>query len=188
MNEMKGTMTRRLVKFVLLPALVLSCAVIGLRHAQGQREARSNYVAKISKASGGGKASVPVRINDDALVLKNLKLGRMASSTVLKGDLVNKASRYLDEMTFEIKAYDLDGRLLKGVEPKTIFTIERLKAHASMPLNSGYGVWLQGIALDRIATIEISETGDETAALSALDVIPLASHLLAWKEYSEIEE
>jgi hypothetical protein len=109
-------------------------------------------------------------------------------SVILKANLVNRTGRSLEQATFEIKAFDRDGRPLKGVEEKTIFVVAQLKAHASMPVNSGYGVWLQGIPLDSIARIEISETGDAAARASLLRMIPFAEHAVFWKDSAEIEE
>lgn len=112
----------------------------------------------------------------------------MSTSAVLKGQLINKTKRPLDEVTFEVRAYDHDGQLLKGIEEKTIFIAHQLKPRASTALNSGYGVWLQGIPPDAVSTIEISETSDDSATSFPIQVIPFASHAVTWKEDSEIEE
>jgi hypothetical protein len=178
----------RLVKILLLPALLLVCASAGLLHVQGQRETKSNQSVEASHQSVSHFGDVTVYIREDSFALKNLMLTKMTGSVILKGNLVNKTNHYLDEATFEIKAYDRDGRLLKGVEEKTIFAVRQLKANASMPVNSGYGVWLQGIPLDTIARIEISETGDEAARSSLMRMIPFASRAAFWKDYSGIEE
>jgi hypothetical protein len=184
----EGTIMRRFVKILLLPALLLACASVGLLHVRGQREVKQNQSVEVAPRSVSRFGDVTVYVREDSFALKNLMLTKMAGSVVLKGNLVNKTNRYLDEVTFEIKAYDRDGKLLKGVEEKTIFAVPQLKAHASMPVNSGYGVWLQGIPLDNIARIEISETGDEMGASSLMRMIPFASHAAFWKDYSEIEE
>jgi hypothetical protein len=184
----KGAIMRRLVKIILLPAMLLACASAGLLHVRGQREARSNQSVEATPRSVNRFGDVTVYVKEDSFALKNLILTRMMGSVILKGNLVNKTNHYLDEATFEIKAYDRDGRLLKGVEAKTIFALRQFKANASMPVNSGYGVWLQGIPLDTIARIEISETGDEAARASLVRMIPFASHAAFWKDYSEVEE
>jgi hypothetical protein len=184
-----GTIMQRLVKIFLLPALVLVCASAGFWNVRGQREGtKSNRSVEAGNASITRFGDVTVYVREDSLALKNLMLTGMMNSVILKGNLVNKTGRYLDQATFEIKAYDRSGKLLKGVEEKTIFVVNQLRAHASMPVNSGYGVWLQGITLDTIARIEISETGDETAALSLMRMIPFADHAAFWKDYSEVEE
>jgi hypothetical protein len=179
---------RRLVKILLLSALLVACASLGLWHAQGQREANSNQRIGNASQPVSRFGDVTVYVREGSFALKNLRLNGMMGSVVLKGNLVNKTNQYLDEATFEIKAYGRDGRLLKGAEEKTIFEIRQFKVNASMPLNYGYGVWLQGIPLDDIAGIEISETGDEAASSSLMRMIPFASHAAFWKDYSEIEE
>lgn len=184
----EGTIRRRLVKIILLPALLLACASLGLWHVRGQREAKSNQSVEVAPQSVSRFGGVTIYVREGSFALKNLMLARTMGSVILKGNLVNKTNHYLDEAAFEIKAYDRDGRLLKGVEEKTIFTIRQFKANASMPVNSGYGVWLQGIPLDAIARIEISETGDETARSSLMRMIPFASHAAFLKDYSDIEE
>jgi len=182
------TTMRRLVKILLLPALLLVCASAGLLHVRGQREARSNQSVEAARQSVSRFGDVTVYFREGSFALKNLMLTKMMGSVILKGNLVNKTDHYLDEATFEIKAYDREGRLLKGVEEKTIFAVRQFKANASIPVNSGYGVWLQGIPLDTIARIEISETGDEAARSSLMRMIPFASHAAFWKDYSEVEE
>lgn len=180
---------QRLIKIFLLPALVLACASAGFWSVRGQRE-----VAKSDRNLDAGNTSITrfkdvmVYVREDSLRLKNLMLTGMMNSVILKGNLINKTNRYLDQATFEIKAYDRNGKLLKGVEGKTIFVVNQLRAHASVPVNSGYGVWLQGIPLDTIARIEISETGDENARASLMRMIPFAEHAAFWKDYSEVEE
>ena len=180
---------RRFVKILLLCALLLSCASLGLWRAQGQHEARSQRSIEAAPQSVSRFGDVTIYVREGSFALKNLVLTGMTGSVILKGNLVNRTNHYLDQATFEVKAYDRNGRLLKGVEEKTIFTVNQFKANASMPVNSGYGVWLQGIALDNISRIEISETGDDDAARSSLiRVIPFASHAVFGKDYSGIEE
>jgi hypothetical protein len=186
--NIEGTNMQRLIKIFLLPALLLACASAGLWNVRGQREGKSNKSVEVSNTSVTRFGDVTVYVREDSLALKNLILTGMMNSVILKGNLVNKTGRYLDQATFEIKAYDRNGRLLKGVEEKTIFVVNQLKAHASMPVNSGYGVWLQGIPLDTIAKIEIEKSGDETSPSSLMRMIPFASHAAFWKDYSEIEE
>jgi hypothetical protein len=179
---------RRLVKILLLPALLFACGSVGLLHVQGQREARSNESIEVARQSVSRYGDVMIYVRDGSFALKKPMLTKMMGSVILKGDLVNRTNLYLDEATFEIKAYGRDGRLLKGVEEKTVFAVRQFRANASMPVNSGYGVWLQGIPLDAIARIEISETGDEAARSSLIRMIPFASHAVFWNDYSEVEE
>lgn len=179
---------RRLVKILLLPALLLVCGSVGLLHVRGQREAKANQSNEVARQSVSRFGDVTVYVREDSFALKNFVLTKMTGSVILKGNLVNKTNHYLDEATFEIKAYGRDGRLLRGVEAKTVFAVRQFKANASASLNSGYGVWLQGIPLDAIARIEISETDDDAARSSLVRMIPFASHTAFWKDYSGIEE
>lgn len=176
-------------RLILLPVLLLACASAGFWPAQeGKSESRSNQRIEATSLFVKRLGSGTVYGSEGTLQLNNLTLTRMMTSAVLKGELFNKTNHSLDEMAFEIKAYDGDGKLLKGIEEKTIFTARQLKPHASTSLNSGYGVWLQGIPLNAVARIEISETNNENAASSLIRMIPFASHAAFWKDYSEIEE
>ena len=180
---------QRLVKIFLLSTIVLACASVGFWNVRGQRESiKSGRSIEASPQSVSRFGDVTVYVKADSLVLKNLMLTGVMKSVILKGNLLNRRGRSLEQATFEVRAYDRDGRPLKGVEEKTIFVVDQLKAHASTPVNSGYGVWLQGIPLDSISRIEISETGDESARLSLLRMIPFADHAAFWMNYSEIEE
>jgi hypothetical protein len=189
-ENLRGHIMQRLVKIILPPALLLACVSAGFWTVRGQREGAKPGRRSIEAAprSVSRFGDVTVYVQTDSLALKNLRLTGMTKSVILNGNLVNRTGRSLNEATFEVKAYDRDGRFLKGVEEKTIFVVNQLKAHASAPVNYGYGVWLQGIPLETIARIEISETGDENARSSLLRMIPFADHAAFWKDYSEVEE
>ncbi|MDT4895720.1 MAG: hypothetical protein QOH25_797 [Acidobacteriota bacterium] len=180
---------RKLVKIIFILAL-LSWAAVGFRYAQGQRSgnqsmSRSRAVASLNSQP---HEELTVATSGGAFVLKNLTLLRMTGSTVLKGSVVNKSNHRREQISFEVRAYDRGGRVLKGLESQTIFGAHELKANASTPINQGYGVWLQGISLDDIARIEISEIVQEHDIPIMARMIPLAAHALAWQRYSEIEE
>ena len=180
---------RRQFKIAPLLLMLVACAVVGLWQAQGRRSASA---AQQSFASASTPSrpyrDMTIRSATGSLVLKDLKLKRMGSSTILKGEVSNKQSHNVNQATFEIKAYDRNGMLLRGIEKKTIFSVHRLKPNASAELNSGYGIWLQGIALDNIARLEVIETGRERGASSLARVVPFSSHAVDWKVYSVIEE
>jgi hypothetical protein len=149
---------RRRFKIAPLLSMLLVCAIVGLWQAEGRRAAPSQQ----SFASPAGAASRPhanmtVRAANGSFIIRDLKLNRAGTSTILKGEVLNKQARRVNQAAFEVRAYDREGTLLRGVEEQTIFTVHRLKANASAPLNSGYGVWLQGIPLDSIARLEIVE-------------------------------
>ena len=180
-------MTPKLVKIVIVLAL-LACATAGVWRAQGQRETGAGPRNAFAAASRRPHREIKVGANDGSFVLKNLRLERMAGSTVLKGNVLNRTKRKHEQVSFVVKAYNLEGQLLKGLETETIFTAQGLKANASVPINHGYGVWLQGISLDDIARVEISEPGKETETAMAARMIPLASHALDAQRYTDVEE
>ena len=176
------------IKIILIIAL-LSCAALGLHQAQGQGNYKSNRGGASATATGSRPlVGSTIQTGDGSFVLKNLTLTKWTGSTILKGKLVNKTNQTREHVTFEVRAYDRDGQILKGLESKTIFASQELKAGKSIPINYGYGVWLQGIPAEKIARIEIFETGKETGTSSLARTIPLASHALDFKRYAEIEE
>lgn len=178
---------RRPVKIILIIAL-LSCAALGLRHVRGQ----NGHLSKQGNASAATTSrplkDSTVQVNSGSFVLKNLTLTKLSGSTILNGNIVNKTKYRRERVSFEVRAYDSDGQILKGLESKTIFASQELKAGASIPINYGHGVWLQGVSSEKIARIEISENGKEIGSSTLSRMIPLASHALDWKRYSDIEE
>lgn len=176
------------IKIILVLAL-LSCAAVGLRHVQGQSDQQSNQgrISAVAASNQPPEDSI-VQAQGGVFVLKNLTLTKMKGSTILKGKVINKTTRKYEQVLFEVRAYDRDGQILKGLESKTIFASQELKAGASVPINHGYGVWLQGVPPEKIARIEISESGKEPARSTLARMIPLASHALDLKRYAEIEE
>lgn len=181
-------MMRRKFKIAPLVLTLVACALVGIWQAQGQRDTSSKQSFAPSAPASRPHADMTIRGADGAFVLKNLRLKRMGSSTILEGYIYNKRPHRLNQATFEIKAYDSTGALLRGVEDKTIFTAHRLKANGSAPLNDGYGVWLQGIALDSIARLEISEASSKTETSNLTRFLPFANHVVDLIKYSEIEE
>ena len=180
---------RRRFKIAPLMMMLVACGIVGLWQAEGRRAAFSQQsFAPASPTSKKPHANMIIRVASGSFVMKDLRLQRAGSSTILKGKVLNNQSHRVNEATFEIRAYDRTGALLRGVEEKTIFTVHRLKARASLPLNSGYGVWLQGIPLDQIARLEVIESAAETGQSSLHHLLPFASHAVDWKRYSETEE
>jgi hypothetical protein len=180
---------RKLFKIILISAL-LSCAAMGLRQAQGQRDGKFRQSSATIVSSNRLHGDVGVNVNDNSFILKNLKLSKMLDSTILKGYVVNKTNRTRDEVSFEVRAYDRSGQILKGLERETIFAVRQLKANASAPINQGYGVWLQGIPLEAVARIEILETNGETTSMSSMPSWTkwLSNHAVSLEKDSEIEE
>ena len=178
------------VKIILAVAL-LACAAVGLRHARGQggyKTQQGRAAAAAAAAANRPLEDSEVRVRDGSFVLKNLTLTKISGSTLLKGKVVNRTDRKREQVSFEVKAYGPDGQILKGLENRTIFVARGLKAGSSAPINHGYGVWLQGVASEKIARVEISEAGTGLRSSALAQAIPLASHALDLKRYAEIEE
>jgi|ERR1044071_6201036 hypothetical protein len=186
--KIKGAIMRSPVKIILVLALI-ACAAIGLRHVQGQSDHQLNQ-GRVSALAASNRPleDSTVQAQGGAFVLKNMTLIKMKGSTILKGKVVNKTNRKYEQVFFEVRAYDRDGQILKGLENKTIFASQELKAGASTTINHGYGVWLQGVPAEKIARIEIVENGKEMVSSTLARMIPLASHALDLKRYAEIEE
>jgi hypothetical protein len=182
-------MMRKLFKIVVIVAL-LFWAAAGLRHAQGQRDSES--ITRSTSATVSNRPQVGIRIyatdGGGSFALKNSVLEKMAGSTILKGNIVNLTKRKREQVSFSVRAYGRDGQLLKGLESETVFTTQELKANASVPINHGYGVWLQGILADDIARIEISEISQAQDIPIMARLIPFPAHALALERYSDVEE
>lgn len=177
------------IKIASLLLTLILCALVGIWQAQGQREVSLKQTLMSSASVSRLHADVVMRGASGAIFLNNLKLRKMGSSTVLEGRIYNRQPHTLNQAMFEIKAYDYGGALLRGVEDRTIFAVRRLKADSSTSLNEGYGVWLQGIALDSIARLEISEAGSQVATQNLSRFVPFANHVVIdLIKYSEIEE
>ena len=149
---------QRLVKKLLLAALLILSAPLGFHHAQGERDRTPSDRTEITDTSMRHVGDVVVQINVCSYALTDVSLTETTNSTILKGDLVNRTNAHLDRVTLEVRAYDHAGNLLRGFEEKTIFTARQLDRDAYAPINSGYGVWLQGVPLAAVARVEINET------------------------------
>jgi hypothetical protein len=174
---------------IMLTVALLACAALGLRQAQGQGDRKANQGrASAAEINRRPLEDSIVPASDGSFVLKNLTLTKMRGSTILKGSVVNKTKQKREQVSFEVRAYDVSGRMLKGLESKTIFASQELKAGASTPINYGHGVWLQGVPVEKIARVEIIEIGAKNGRSNIARMIPLASHALDLKRYAEIEE
>lgn len=153
---------QRLVRIALLPTLILASAPLALWRAQEKHPPRAASPQQINSSVQRARRYRDVRIPfaTGSLTLKNLKLVRMMESTIVKGKIVNHTNRKWDRLSLEIRAYDSNGNLLRGAESTTIFDFHQLRARASMPLNSGYGVWLEAIPFDAVSRLEVSVIGE----------------------------
>ena len=180
-------MMRKLFKIVVIVAL-LFWAAAGLRHAQGQRDSESMTRNAVATVSNRPQVGIRIYATDGSFALKNLALEKMTGSTILKGNIVNLTKRKREQVSFVVKAYGSDGQVLRGLESETVFTTQELRANASVPINHGYGVWLQGILAENIARIEISEISQAQDIPIMARLIPFPAHALDLKRYSDVEE
>jgi hypothetical protein len=119
-----------------------------------------------------------IALDKGAFVLKNLQLFRAGRSTRLEGKLFNQTNQRWNGAVFAVRAYDTTGRPLRGVEEETIFSVNQIGKGKSALINSGYGVWLEGIPYDNIARLEVVLLEDE----------PHTAHLNARGKSTNIEE
>lgn len=122
--------------------------------------------------------TLTIKLDTGEFVLKNLRLVRIGGSTRLDGQIVNQTKRTRERIVFALKAYDSNGRPLRGVEKETIFSFNHLGRGKSASINSGYGVWLEGIPFNAVSTLEVVP----------LDDTPRTAHLKAADKYADIEE
>jgi hypothetical protein len=119
-----------------------------------------------------------VALDEGAFVLKNLQLIRIGGSTRLEGKLINQTKQRWNEAIFAVRAYDKTGRQLRGVEEETVFSVNQLGKGKSVLINSGYGVWLEGVSYNNIARVEVVLLEEE----------PRAAHLNAREKSADVEE
>lgn len=108
-----------------------------------------------------------ILLDEGAFVLKDLRLVPVGGSTKINGRLVNQTKRRWDTIVFAVRAFDRAGQRLRGVEAETIFGVHQLSRGKSAPLNSGYGVWLEGIPASAVARLEIVVLEDASPAAHA---------------------
>lgn len=144
------------VKFILLVALVLALVAAGLARVQSRAGLPFNS-EEAKESDEESRKNIPdlkIPVEGGAFRLSNLHLVKESGSTKLKGEISNETGQRWHQATFELKAFDSQGNQLKGAEALTIFQVEGLEANASMPLDNGYGVWLEGISFDSVAKVE----------------------------------
>ena len=111
--------------------------------------------------------ALTITLDEGAFILKDLRLVPIGGSTRLIGKLVNQTKRRWDTIVFAVRAFDRNGKRLRGVEEDTIFGFHQLGRGKSAPLNSGYGVWLEGIPINAIARLEVIVDDEESPASHA---------------------
>ncbi len=108
----------------------------------------------IESASGRKIPTIVVSTDRGTFYLTELRLTKARGSTKLKGWIFNNTGRRWPRASFELRAYDRQGRLLKGAEKMTLFEVRNFAQASSVPLDYGYGVWLEGIPIEEIARLE----------------------------------
>ncbi|MBD0325977.1 MAG: hypothetical protein ICV68_06085 [Pyrinomonadaceae bacterium] len=156
------------------PALILLSMLMGLMIeplgpwlAQNRVRQLANTNAARSVVNTKSHPALIVPFDEGRFRLTDLRLVRAGGSTKLNGKLVNQTKRAWPSVVFAIRAYDSNGRQLRGVERQTIFGFNQLAKDKSAPINSGYGVWLEGIPLSAIARLEVVLLDDESPAAHA---------------------
>ncbi|HEX8000640.1 MAG TPA: hypothetical protein VF528_19830 [Pyrinomonadaceae bacterium] len=156
--------------FILLSMLVgLMIEPLGPWLAQNRTRqlANANTNAASSVVNIKSHPSLTVPFDEGRFRLTDLRLVRVGGSTRLNGKLVNQTKQSWPAVVFAVRAYDSNGRQLRGVERETIFGFNQLAKDKSVSINSGYGVWLEGIPLSAIARLEVVLLDEESQAAHA---------------------
>ena len=151
-------------------ARLLLCSMLGvLAWTTGLGSARESRLVEIKETETVlGMESAPelesaserklpmlvVSADRGSFQLTGLRLTKARGSTKLKGWIFNNTGRRWPRAAFELRAYDRQGRLLKGAEELTLFEVKNFAKGRSVPLDYGYGVWLEGIPIETIARVE----------------------------------
>ncbi len=148
--------------FILLAMLVgLMIEPLGPWLAQNRSRQLASTTATRTTVDGKSHSSLTIPFDEGRFRLTDLRLVRVGASTKLSGKLVNQTKQSWPTVVFAIRAYDSNGQQLRGIERETIFGFNQLAKDKSAPINSGYGVWLQGIPLSAIARLEVVLLDDE---------------------------
>jgi len=165
--------------FILLSMLMgLMIEPLGPWQAQNRPRQATDTTAARSAVDSKTYPTLTVPLDEGSFKLADLRLMRIGGSTKLNGKLINQTKQMRPTVVFALKAFDSNGRQLKGVEKETIFGCNQLGKGKSAPINSGYGVWLEGIPLSAIARLEVVVLYDE----------PSTAHADRQKPSVEIEE
>lgn len=157
------------------PALILLSMLMGLMIeplgpwllAQNRPRQLANTNTARSAVDAKTHPALSVPFDEGRFRLTDLRLVRVGGSTKLNGKLSNQTKQAWPAVVFAVRAYDSSGHQLRGVERETIFGFNQLAKDKSVSINSGYGVWLEGIPLSTIARIEVVLLDDEQPAAHA---------------------
>ncbi|MBA3804839.1 MAG: hypothetical protein H0X14_03895 [Acidobacteria bacterium] len=148
-------MIKHLPKVIIFAAFILTDAISEIHVASGPRASQPPVNAEAGRRRTMPHKDIRLEVRGGSLVLKGLTLNERTDSTILRGFLVNKTNRMWTNVIFEILAYDKNGDRIKGVEEENIFKVQQLGKGATVPINSGYGMWLQGIRIEDISRLEV---------------------------------
>lgn len=147
---------KRSAAILLVMLMALMIEPLGPWQAQNRaRQVIDTQAARSSAADARAYPALTVPFDEGSFKLTDLRLARVGASTKLSGKLVNQTKRLWPSVVFAVKAYDSNGKELRGVERETIFGCHQLGKGKSTPINSGYGVWLEGIPLSAISRLEV---------------------------------
>jgi hypothetical protein len=165
---------------IILLLMLMSLMIEPLGPWQAQNRARQVVDTSAARSTADNRAypALTVQLDEGQFKLTDLRLASVGGSTRLNGKLVNQTKRLWPSAVFAVKAYDTNGRQLRGVEKETIFGFHQLGKGKSISINSGYGVWLEGISLSAISRLEVVLLDDE----------PQTAHAARQTTTVEIEE
>lgn len=155
---------KRSAYFLLLMLMAVMVEPFGSWLARGRPTPAAQAIAGESLVASKPYQSLTVPLESGSFVLKDLRLARIGGSTRLSGKLINQTNRRWETISFALKAFDGNGEQLRGVERETIFSVNQLGKGKSARINSGYGVWLEGIPLSAIARLEVVALNNESRA------------------------
>ncbi|MDX6694727.1 MAG: hypothetical protein QOF02_2330 [Blastocatellia bacterium] len=152
---------KRSALMVLMMLLSVLLEPLGPWQSRGQLSGAAQTEARREGTGSRPYQSLTVALREGSFVLRDLQLTSVGGSTKISGKLVNQTKQQWQGVMLSLKAYDASGRQLRGVERETVFGFNQLEKGKSAPINSGYGVWLEGVPLQSIARLEVGLLKDE---------------------------
>ncbi|HEY0404870.1 MAG TPA: hypothetical protein VGC89_04040 [Pyrinomonadaceae bacterium] len=169
---------KRSALMVLLMLLSVLLEPLGPWQARGRLPFAAQTEARRAGLSSKPYQNLTVALAEGSFVLRDLQLTSVGGSTKINGTLVNRTKQQWQSGRLIVKAYDASGRQLRGIEEETVFGFNELGRGESAPINSGYGVWLEGVALQDIARLEVG----------LLEDAPREAHHRSSRNTADIEE
>jgi hypothetical protein len=164
-------MKRTIVFLISLLFSLMLEPLLGPWQAQNRAGQAANTSTPRRADDNRPQPSLSVTLDEGSFVLTDLRLISVGGSTRMTGKLVNRTKRTWENLVFTVSAYDSAGRPLRGIERETIFGIHQLGKGKSASINSGYGVWLEGIPLNAIARLEAVLSDDKAQAAHSYEKV-----------------